>query len=150
TMEIFRSAGLEAAIRERSAEQFVQDGGVVAVETLLGGVTAHFIADLNADIRDVSPCERVFLSQDALEPLLMQRPIELGARVRFSTEVLSIEEQPDGVATLLSDRQTGETYRAWSQYVIGADGAHSRVRGALGIGMQGRSSFSKSITIYFR
>src|SRR5262245_57209068 len=86
TMEIFRSAGLEAAIRARSAEQFVQDGGVVAVETLVGGATTEFIADLNAGIRDVSPCERVFLSQDALEPMLAQRATELGARLLFRTE----------------------------------------------------------------
>src|SRR5262249_36115127 len=69
TMEVFRSIGLEPAIRARSAEQFVQDGGVVAVQTLAGGTTKEFIADLNAGIRDVSPCERVFLSQDALEPM---------------------------------------------------------------------------------
>src|SRR5438874_1610483 len=77
TMEIFRSVDLEAPICKRSAEQFVQNGGVVAVETLLNGTTTEFVADLNAGVRDVSPCERVFLSQDALEPLLAQRAIEL-------------------------------------------------------------------------
>src|SRR5215475_11165993 len=65
TMEIFRSVGLETAICQRSEQQFVQNGGVVAVETLVGGPTAEFIADLNAGIGDVSTCERVFLSQNA-------------------------------------------------------------------------------------
>ncbi|HEY7890389.1 MAG TPA: FAD-dependent monooxygenase [Steroidobacteraceae bacterium] len=150
TMEIFRSADLETSIRERSAEQFVQDGGVVEVETLVGGPTRQFIADLNAGIRDVSPCERVFLSQNSLEPLIMERARQLGAEVRFSTEVMSIDEDSTGVTALLRDRQSGATYTVRSPYLIAADGAHSTVRQRLGIGMQGEAPFSKSITVYFR
>ena len=150
TMEIFRSVDLETAIRERSAEQFVQNGGVVEVETLVGGATRQFIADLNAGIRDVSPCERVFLSQNSLEPLLMERARQLGAELRFSTEMVSLDEDPTGVTTLLCDRSSGATFTVRSQYVVAADGAHSGVRHRLGIGMQGRPPFSKSVTIYFR
>jgi 2-polyprenyl-6-methoxyphenol hydroxylase-like FAD-dependent oxidoreductase len=36
TMEILRSAGLEQMARQRSDLQFVQDGAVMAVETLAG------------------------------------------------------------------------------------------------------------------
>ena len=99
TMEIFRALGLEEPIRDKSAQQFVQNGGVVAVETLVGGATRQFIADLNSGIRDVSPCERIFLSQDALEPLLSQRALELGASLRFATEVTSVAEDADGVCS---------------------------------------------------
>ena len=150
TMEIFRAAGVEQEIRERSAEQFVQDGGVVAVETLYGGVTAEFIADLNAGIRDVSPCERVFLSQNALEPILMRRARELGAELRFATEVVSVEDRPDGVVALLRDRDSGATSVARARYLIAADGAHSAIRSRLGIAMRGHAAFSRSVTIYFR
>lgn len=150
TMEIFRSVELEPAIRERSAEQFVQDGGVVEVETLVGGATRQFIADLNAGIRDVSPCERVFLSQNSLEPLIMERARQLGIDLRFSTEVVSVEEDSTGVTTLLRDRDSGETSTVRSQYLIAADGAHSGVRHRLGIGMQGHPPFSRSVTFYFR
>ncbi len=150
TMEIFRSAGLEAAIRERSAEQFVQDGGVVEVETLTGGATREFIADLNAGVRDVSPCERVFLSQNSLEPLIMARARQLGVDLRFSTEVVSVDEGPGGVTTLLRDRGSGATSTVHSQYLIAADGGHSGVRRRLGIAMRGRPPFSRSVTIYFR
>ena len=41
TMEIFRQVGLEQIVRRNSEKQFVQDGGVVAVETLVGGTIAH-------------------------------------------------------------------------------------------------------------
>jgi putative polyketide hydroxylase len=150
TMEIFRSVGLEERIREKSAEQFVQNGGVVAVDTLIGGVTKHFIADLNAGIRDISPCERVFLSQSALEPLLSERALELGASLRFATEVVSAEEDPEGVTATLRARDTGDISTVRAKYLIAADGAHSRMRQRLGIEMQGHPTFSKSITIYFR
>ena len=150
TMEIFRAVGLERIICDRSAEQFVPNGGVVAVETLAGGLTTEFIADLNAGIRDVSPCERVFLSQNALEPLLKQRAVELGAEFRFATEVLSVQSEADGVTAQLRHRDSGEVTTVRAQYVIAADGAHSRIREQLGIGVRGRGTFSKSITIYFR
>lgn len=150
TMEIFRSVDLETAIRTRSAQQFVQDGGVIEVETLVGGATRQFIADLNAGIRDVSPCERVFLSQHSLEPLIMERARQLGAEVRFSTEVVSVEEDSTGVTSLLRDRESGATSTIRSAYLIAADGAHSGIRRRLDIGMEGPPPFSKSVTIYFR
>ena len=81
TMEIFRQLGLEQIVRRKSEEQFVQDGGVLAVETLVGGAIAHYITDLNEGVRDVSPTVRVFLSQDALEPQLRKRAEELGAEL---------------------------------------------------------------------
>lgn len=68
TLEVFRSVGLEAPVCERSAQQFVQNGGIVAVKTLAGGTTQEFIADLNAGVRDVSPSERVFLAKRPRAP----------------------------------------------------------------------------------
>jgi 2-polyprenyl-6-methoxyphenol hydroxylase-like FAD-dependent oxidoreductase len=150
TIELFRSAGLEQVICQRSAEQFVQNGGIVAVETLRGGTTAEFIADLNEGVRDVSPCERVFLSQNALEPLLKERAVELGAEFRFGTEVLSVEPDSSGVTAHLRERDTGEVSVVRAKYAIAADGAHSRIRHQLGMKMQGHATFSHSVTIYFR
>jgi 2-polyprenyl-6-methoxyphenol hydroxylase-like FAD-dependent oxidoreductase len=150
TIELFRNAGLEETICARSAEQFVQNGGIVAVETLQGGTTAEFIADLNEGVRDVSPCERVFLSQNALEPLLKERAVALGAEFRFATEVVSIEQDSNGVTAQLRDRDSGEMTLVRAKYAIAADGAHSRIRQQLGMKMLGHSTFSHSVTIYFR
>ena len=150
TMEIFRTVGIEQIVREKSGEQFVQDGAIVAVETLAGKEIAQYIANLNDGVRDVSPVERVFLSQSLLEPLLMSRAEELGADLRFGTELISFEQDAKGVTASLRERDTGGEYRVRAQYMIAADGAHSRVREQLGIRMSGRGAFSKSITIYFR
>ena len=150
SMEILRGVGIERIVRDRSAEQFVQDGGVVGVETLAGGVTTAWIANLNEGIRDVSPSERVFLSQNSLEPILKQRALELGAQLQFSTEVVSMEQDAEGVTAELRHRDSGESTKVRARYLIAADGAHSRVREALGVRMLGHPTFSRSITIYFR
>lgn len=150
TMEIFRTVGVEQIVRRRSAEQFVQDGAIMGVESLAGKEIAYYIANLNEGIRDLSPCERVFISQSLLEPLLKQRAEELGADLRFATEMTSFEQDDTGVTAHIKHRDTGETATVRARYMIAADGAHSRVRDRLRIPMQGRGVFSNSITIYFR
>jgi 2-polyprenyl-6-methoxyphenol hydroxylase-like FAD-dependent oxidoreductase len=150
TMEILRSVGIERVVREKSGEQFVQDGAVMAVDTLAGRELAHFIANLNEGVRDVSPCERVFISQSLLEPLLRSRAEELGADLRFATDVVSFDQDEDGVTAMLQNRDTGAEETVRAKYMVAADGAHSRTRERLGIAMRGHGRFSRSVTIYFR
>jgi 2-polyprenyl-6-methoxyphenol hydroxylase-like FAD-dependent oxidoreductase len=92
----------------------------------------------------------VFISQSLLEPLLKQRAEELGAELRFATEMTSFEQDASGVTAHIKHRDTGETATVRARYMIAADGAHSRVRERLGIRMLGHGAFSNSITIYFR
>jgi len=150
SMEILRLVGVEQIVREKSDEQFVQDGAIMAVETLAGKELGYFIANLNEGVRDVSPCERVFISQSLLEPLLRNKADELGAELRFATDLVSFEQHPDHVHAVIRNRDSEETHDVYAQYMVAADGAHSRVRDALGIKTEGRGVFSRSVTIYFR
>ncbi len=150
TMEIFREVGVEQIVRVRSDEQFVQDGAIVAVESLTGRELAAFVANLNEGIRDVSPTERVFISQSLLEPVLKATAEKLGAELRFATDMVSFEQDADGVTVVARHRDTGNTETFRAAYLVAADGAHSGVRTRLGIPMIGRGTFSKSVTIYFR
>ena len=150
TMEIFRTVGIEQIIRQKSEQQFVQDGAIMAVETLAGKELAYFISNLNEGIRDVSPTERVFISQSLLEPLLKSKAEEVGADLRFGTDMVSFEQDSAGVTAVIRHRDTGEEETVRAAYMVAADGAHSRVRDRLGIRMQGRGAFSNSVTIYFR
>jgi len=149
-MEIFRTVGVEQIVRRKSEQQFVQDGAIMAVDTLAGRELAYFIANLNEGIRDVSPSERVFISQSLLEPVLRTRAEELGAELRFGTDLISFEEDPAGVTAVVRNRDSGRTDTVRASYMVAADGAHSRVRDQLGIQMHGRGAFSNSVTIYFR
>jgi putative polyketide hydroxylase len=150
TMEVFRTVGVEQIVMKKSDEQFVQDGAIMAVETLAGKELAWFIANLNEGVRDVSPSSRIFITQSLLEPLLKSRAEELGAQLRFATEMTSFEEDATGVTAQIRERDTGKTSTVRARYMIAADGSHSHIRERLGIRMLGRGVFSKSITIYFR
>ncbi len=109
TMEIFRTVGVEQIVMQKSGEQFDQDGAVMSVETLAGKEIAYFIPNLNEGVRDVSPTVRVFITQSLLEPLLKSRAQELGAQLRFSTEMISFEQDADGVTAVIRDRDSGKT-----------------------------------------
>ena len=150
TMEIFRTVGVEQIVLQKSDEQFVQDGAIMAVETLAGKELAWFIANLNEGVRDVSPSSRIFITQSLLEPLLKRRAEELGAQLRFATELVSFEEDSSGVTAKIRERDSGNVSSVRARYMIAADGSHSQIREHLGIRMLGHGVFSKSITIYFR
>jgi putative polyketide hydroxylase len=150
TMEIFRTVGVEQIVLQKSDEQFVQDGAIMAVETLAGKELAWFIANLNEGVRDVTPSSRIFITQSLLEPLLKSRAEELGARLQFATEMVSFEEDSSGVTAQIRERDSGKISSVRARYMIAADGSHSQIRDRLGTRMLGHGVFSKSITIYFR
>jgi 2-polyprenyl-6-methoxyphenol hydroxylase-like FAD-dependent oxidoreductase len=150
TMEIFRSVGVEQIVGEKSGQQFDQDGAIMAVETLVGKELAWYIANLNEGVRDVSPCTRVFITQSLLEPVLQNRALELGAELRFHTEMISFEQDAEGVTAVIRDRDSGKTQTVRARYMVAADGSRSGIRQTLGIPMPGRGVFSDSVTIYFR
>src|SRR5579862_8934279 len=150
TMEILRTVGVEQIVMRKSDEQFVQDGAIMAVETLAGKELAWFIANLNEGVRDVSPSSRIFITQSLLEPLLKSRAEDLGAQLRFATELVSFEEDSTGVTAQIRERDSGKISTVRARYMIAADGSHSQIRERLEIRMLGHGVFSKSITIYFR
>jgi 2-polyprenyl-6-methoxyphenol hydroxylase-like FAD-dependent oxidoreductase len=74
--------------------------------------------------------------QDVTETLLRQRITELGGRVEQGTELSGLAVDPGGVtATVCEPGGVARAVRA--DYLVGADGAHSRVRSELGLGFRG-------------
>ena len=150
TVEILRSAGLEDTVRRKSEEQYPPDGGINNVESLAGREIANYFPNLNAGVDEFSPTVRLFINQDALEPILRARAEELGARLRYRAECTSLEQDADGVTAVIRDLPDGTESSVRAKYVIAADGNRSPVRERLGIGMTGHGLLSHSITIYFR
>ena len=149
TLELFRSAGIEDAVVEGSRRDFVPDGSIVLMDTVAGKKLGDIIGDLNAGVDAVSPCRRIFLNQPNLEPILEERAIQSGATLLREHEVADVSQDADGVSLTVRHVETGRERVLRGTYLIGADGAHSRVRDSLGIGRVGRPVFSNSITIYF-
>jgi methionine synthase II (cobalamin-independent)/2-polyprenyl-6-methoxyphenol hydroxylase-like FAD-dependent oxidoreductase len=150
TVEILRSAGLEDAVRRKSEEQYPPDGGINNVESLAGREIANYFPNLNAGVGEFSPTVRLFINQDALEPILRARAEELGARLRYGTECVSLGQDEHGVTAVIRDLATGARTTVRARYVIAADGNRSPAREWLGVGMRGHGLLSHSITIYFR
>jgi 2-polyprenyl-6-methoxyphenol hydroxylase-like FAD-dependent oxidoreductase len=150
TIEIYRSVGLEDEIIEASELEFEQDGAIVSVESLAGRELEYYFRNVNEGYETLSPSPRLFITQIGLEPILRRRADELGARLEYSTELSSLEQDGDGVTAVVRSRDTGAERTIRASYVVAADGTKSPVRERLGVPLAGHPSFSNSITIYFR
>jgi putative polyketide hydroxylase len=98
---------------------------------------------------EYSPCTGTAIAQDRLEPILRDTAIELGADVRLSTELIDLAQSDDGVIATLRQRDGHETQMS-ARYVVAADGVHSQVREALGIGRSGQGLLAVQRSILFR
>jgi 2-polyprenyl-6-methoxyphenol hydroxylase-like FAD-dependent oxidoreductase len=149
TMEIFRSLGLQEAVEAAAEREFVQNGAILAVDSLAGKELRYFFRSVNAGVEHLSPTSRIFVTQVGLEPVLRWRAEELGAEHHFATELVGFEQREDEVACTVRARATGAEHTVLARYVVAADGAHSTVRERLGIGMLGPGAFADCVTIYF-
>lgn len=102
-----------------------------------------------ADYDACSPTAMCDIPQNYLEPLLVKTAALVGAKVRFDTEYLSHEQDADGVTVQLRDRLTGAEYDVRAKYMIGADGANSKVVEDLALPMEGQMGKSGSINMLF-
>jgi 2-polyprenyl-6-methoxyphenol hydroxylase-like FAD-dependent oxidoreductase len=149
TLEMFRNAGIEAEVRAQSFKEFEPEGALIIMDTLSGKKLADIIPSLNEGVDALSPCRRLFITQPGLEPILRRRAEAAGARVLAGHEVVGIDQNADSVTVTARDVESGRERRLRGKFLIGADGAHSKVRDLLGIEFDGRGVFSNSITIYF-
>lgn len=149
TLELFRGLGIEEAVRTQSAKEFVPDGAIIAMDTIAGRKLADIIPSLNEGIEALSPCRRLFLNQPSLEPILRERARTAGATVLQGSEIVGMRQDERGVTVTTQRVSDGGVEECHGQYLIAADGAHSKVREIAGIEYEGRGAFSNSITIYF-
>jgi 2-polyprenyl-6-methoxyphenol hydroxylase-like FAD-dependent oxidoreductase len=150
TIELFRAAGIEDEVRRQSENDFVPEGALVAMENLSGRKVADIIPSLNVGVDDaLTPCRRMFVNQPSLERVLRRRAEEIGAAVRSGTELISFDEDATGITATVRDVDSHAESNIRCKYLVGADGAHSKVRELLNIPLDGRGVFSNSMTIYF-
>ena len=148
TMEIYRSVGMEATIRANEPRQ-MQASGTLRVETLAGKEINWYTHNINEIDDEITPVRGSFISQALLEPLLLERARELGAEVRFRTELVAFEQDAAGVTVTLKNRETGAIHTVRTSYLIAADGYKSPMRNALGIPFDGYGKLSDHVSIFF-
>jgi 2,4-dichlorophenol 6-monooxygenase len=84
-----------------------------------------------------------------LEPILVRDAVGHDVDMRFSTELITFEEITGGILATLRDRITGNEYTVTSKYLIGADGANSKVATQLGLPMDVKPQGPQALNILF-
>lgn len=69
---------------------------------------------------------------------------------RFNCEMSGIEQAADGVQVHLKDVRDGAASTVRADYVVGADGARSAVRDAIGARMNGKYGLSRNYNVVFK
>lgn len=130
TLEILREIGV---IEPILAQGQVADR--IQYRLNSGAVVSEFDHALLADA--VAFPFRLHLEQSAITPLLAQRIRDSGhGEIRFGVEVVAAGTDEAG-AWVDATVEGAAPERIRADYVLGADGAHSAVRGALGIELAG-------------
>lgn len=152
TMEFCRRWGIaEEVLNCPFPDDFPMD---VVVATKLGG---HELGRIERPSRreqrpgPLSPMGLQVCPQHWFDPILRRsasgyRDVTMLHRHRLE----SFEEIADGVEAQVTDLVSGERKLIRSQYLVGADGAASGVRRALGIGLVGPDVLSHSMHLFFR
>jgi 2,4-dichlorophenol 6-monooxygenase len=158
TLEIFRQHGLSEDVYRMGAPR--EANSTCRWFTSLGGpekwdakeihrTDAWGGNSLRAHYRDLSASRHGNVPQKELEPLLRRHAEERNpGRIRFHHELVSFEQDANGVRAEILDRDSGRTQTVAARYMIGADGGKS-VGGQLGIAMSGPEPFVESINVYF-
>jgi putative polyketide hydroxylase len=149
SMEIFRTWGLEEAVRAGAAD--VEPCGWVTPTLAAGEGTVITLGyPTTAEAVAVSPSSPAWAPQDHLEPVLvgLLREAPRG-ELRVGCELVGVEQSDDGVVASLRDSRSDTTERVEVRYLVGADGAHSTVRSALGIGMAGPEALAEFQMVQF-
>jgi 2,4-dichlorophenol 6-monooxygenase len=153
TMEVLRDLGLEqqainlAAPRELMGENTYCTSltGDELGRVLTWGVEPRRQADYDL----ASPTMMCDLPQHILEPLLLSAAGPKKTQVRADTEYLSHVQDDDGVTATVLDKITGQEYQIRAKYMIGADGAKSKVVEDIDLPLTGQMGLSGSINVVF-
>jgi 2,4-dichlorophenol 6-monooxygenase len=151
-MEALRDAGLEPSCMAL-ASPAESIGHTFFLRSMLGEEIARVPAWGNdparlGDYAAASPCGMSDLPQTELEPILISEATRLGCEVRFRTELTTFEQDDSGVTARMSDRLTQQEFDVRAKFMIGADGARSRVVEQLGIQLTGKHGLGNAINVY--
>lgn len=149
TMELYRAFGVEPAIQqaEPRRESSVM---ILQVESLMGKELSSYTQNVNDFDSPASPTKMSFITQDRLEPILRTHAEQFGGDLRFNTQLLSSEQDADGVTATIRDNSSGEVRTVRAQYLVAADGNDSSLRHHLGIATHGPGTLAHQMFIIFK
>lgn len=150
TMEVFRDLGIEADCYKHATPWDLMGDSLIttslAGEELLRIRSWGTNLARKGDYLSGSPCELLDIPQPLIEPVLINQARRLGASYSFNTEYLSHQQDETGVTVQLRDRLTLHEYQLRAKYLVGADGANSKVMEDAGLTIEGQ--LARAGTVY--
>ncbi|TDB59768.1 FAD-dependent monooxygenase [Photorhabdus khanii] len=102
-----------------------------------------------SDYTIASPFSICDIPQTYLEPILIGRAVKNGAHVKFSSEYMKAIQDKHGVTVTVFDCLEKREYQIRTKYLIGADGAKSKVCSDAKLPMKGELNLAGCINIFF-
>jgi putative polyketide hydroxylase len=152
--EIFRLLGLGDDVARAAAPLAGFEGTLIGTSMAdaqrqeLPPAMAAKIAGFETFVKS-GPAPNVLVPQNELEPLLRRAAEQRGVSLRFSTELVSFHQEENAVTAQLCPAG-GEPYEVTADYLVAADGAHSQIRAAIGIGRSGLGRLADNLDLHFR
>ncbi len=153
TREHLRRWGIADTLRAASPIAPDHPSDVVFATRMNGPELARFTNALNGSRlrNNLYSEEAQWVPQYVLEEVLRQHAMSLpGVQIAFRHELADAKEIGDGATVTVTALETGESQKIRCRYLIGADGARSRVREIIGAKMLGDAAFARNYSIIFR
>jgi 2,4-dichlorophenol 6-monooxygenase len=153
-VEVLRDLGVEEDAR-REATPWEWMGDTLFTTSLAGPEIARLRTwgtgeKRYGDYLQGSPCTMLDLPQHKMEPLLVKHAANHGAQLAFNTEYLGHEQDADGVTVFLRDVTDQREYPVRARYLVGADGAKSKVLDDAGLKVEGQLARAATAYVLFR
>jgi 2-polyprenyl-6-methoxyphenol hydroxylase-like FAD-dependent oxidoreductase len=98
-----------------------------------------------------SPQHRERCPQNMFDPILLRFCRSLpSVELRYRTKLVGFTQDADGVSVEIENVESGKRETMRAAYLVGCDGAASRVREVLGIGMEGKPVLTYTTNVIFR
>ena len=154
TMELYRHLGIDDRVHEAGAS-ISASMGILSGSSLKEVIEARPRKEGPRKVpfagiaEGISPVKGTFVTQDMIEPVLVDVAREIGGDVTFNTDCVGIEQDDNGVTAILKDRESGVTSTVRADYLIAADGAGSPIRTRLNTPTTGRGEMGHLLNILF-
>jgi len=154
TMEVFRDAQIEEQVKEVATPRELMANNIWAT-SFAGDEIARLLSwgnaiERKADYEQSSPSSMCNIAQHVMEPVIANAALRAGSSMRFNNEFLDFSQDAEGVTARILDHITGEEYLVRAKYMIGADGARSKIVDQLELPLSGQHGLGCAVNVWLK
>ncbi len=153
TMELFRRWSFADEIRARASIPTDWSSDIAFCTTATGREITRFSGVLGLDLggTDLAAEAGQQIAQPVVEQALRDAVLDSPhVRLVLGSQVLSVEAHANGVSGTIGDEDGAARIRFTADYVVGADGARSLIRRAMGAAYEGGNAGRPNLSVVFR